>query len=590
MSVSDGSKLVPELHAGNGHQVRGGGNAPIESGTAATDEVATTGPGQSPRDAKVYIGRRELVEECTKSVRADGTDSEAQPTRSQAIAGLLKELRIRVGTLLKSDNVAFLLGAGCSLGVGGATLARIPYSIESRLIDAGADDQEAGRRLWLFYRTAAMLAARGGAEDTGRGGSQPIQGAANPCRETPQGRDALREGFELLADRRFTYAAFQLLRSDQAPNTEDEQTLGFSQEETESVHRFLLSRRTMAGAQPPTGLPANLEEMLCCLQHWNEALALDLLGPRAACDCGAQELTQERVGSLAREIKSGLYEACRLPSEGKGSGLHSHRKLVRKALTRPANLRRVSIFTLNYDTVLEQAMDAEGTFVVDGFQGLISRVFRPETFGQDLYFPAQTTEGRVHRLERVVHLYKLHGSLTWRRSAPCAENPFGLEMVREPNDAADEVIVYPTTLKYGETLGLPYSEMFRRFQTVVVQPQSVLFVIGYSFGDRHMNALILQALAMPSFTLVIVDPDPTSGFVDALKRRGDERVWVVQGRYAPDGDEGPGLGTFEGFVEYILPDLRDEEIEEKVASTQRALGHLVHGTPQTPDLQEGQDG
>jgi hypothetical protein len=56
--------------------------------------------------------------------------------------------------------------------------------------------------------------------------------------------------------------------------------------------------------------------------------------------------------------------------------------------------------------------------LIDGFVGSVRRIFRPESYDQDLYFPAETTEGRVHRLDRVAHLYKLHGSVTWKGEKP----------------------------------------------------------------------------------------------------------------------------------------------------------------------------
>ena len=109
---------------------------------------------------------------------------------------------------------------------------------------------------------------------------------------------------------------------------------------------------------------------------------------------------------------------------------------------------------------------------------------------------------------------------------------------------------------------MPYSELFRRFGNAIAQPQSALFVIGYGFGDDHVNALIRQALAIPSFTLVVVDPDPKSDFVTKLQKFGDERVWIVKGW---------GLGTFERFVAKLLPDLREEEIDAKVTRTFKEL-------------------
>lgn len=131
----------------------------------------------------------------------------------------------------------------------------------------------------------------------------------------------------------------------------------------------------------------------------------------------------------------------------------------------------------------------------------------------------------------------------------------------DPN-ATKPLLIYPTPAKFGETMGMPYAELFRRLAGTLVRPQSILFVVGYGFGDDHVNAIIRQALAVPSFTLVIVDPAPKSGFVTTLREQKDRRVWIA---------EGPTVGTLAGFVENVLPDLRDEEIRKKVLATHRAL-------------------
>jgi hypothetical protein len=109
---------------------------------------------------------------------------------------------------------------------------------------------------------------------------------------------------------------------------------------------------------------------------------------------------------------------------------------------------------------------------------------------------------------------------------------------------------------------MPYAELFRRFANTIVRPQSTLIVVGYGFGDEHVNSIIRQALGGPSFSLVIVDPEPTSNFVQTLRNQSDLRVWFVGGRT---------LGT---IVSRVLPDLRDEEILRKVVGTYNALGTL----------------
>ena len=72
-----------------------------------------------------------------------------------------------------------------------------------------------------------------------------------------------------------------------------------------------------------------------------------------------------------------LARACNLPTPAKAQGLNTFNTLVRKLLTRPLNLKRVNIFTLNYDTLVEQAADATGTVLLDGFVGTQRRIFAP---------------------------------------------------------------------------------------------------------------------------------------------------------------------------------------------------------------------
>ena len=446
---------------------------------------------------KIQIGAEDLIESKVLPLIAEDPAAEGDDfsKAKKKLLEVLKETRVRMGTLLKTDNVSFLIGAGASISAGGVSLANIPKPLEDALLAmAESEKTESGAPEWVhcFYETASLISGKSYSFDD---------------------------------------------RKEKCPLADDK--------ETEAIC-------------------INLEDYLSHLHMWRSGIG-NFTDTIKIGRTGADDLILEKgnLEALIRKVTGCLTDLINLPAEGKESELGVHRKFIKKILTRPLNLRRANLFTLNYDTLIEQGADAEGAVLVDGFVGNMKRVFRPESYDLDFYFPAQTTEGRVHRFDRALHLYKLHGSITWHRTEQGWENPYGLYATFFNQQCKDDdVLIYPSPLKYGQALGLPYSELFRRFGNAVVQPQSVLFTIGYGFGDEHINAIIRQALAIPSFTLIVVDPNPSSEFVKELKKIGDERVWIVSGWE---------IGTFGNFVNQLLPDLREEEIDAKVMKTFKAL-------------------
>ena len=448
-------------------------------------------------DYQMRIGKEDVIERHIHGILSDDPESnENQNKAKKALGEVLKEMRVRFGTILKTDNVSFLVGAGSSLAAGGVSLANIPKPLEKMLLDKAKEEQQGDAvPVWiaLFYSIASVL----------------------------------------------------------------------SQNEFSFESRYEQFQSDEENAISAIGL--NLEEFLSQLHTWSAGMleATETLKLTGGADL---VINKNDLANLIQEITGSLTVLLNLPKSGLEEHLRSHRKFIKKVLTRPLNLRRANIFTLNYDTLIEQGADAEGAVLVDGFVGTLRRVFRPESYDLDFYFPAQTTEGRVHRFDRALHLYKLHGSITWHKEDQSWENPYGLYATFfNQKCPEDDVLIYPSPLKYGQALGMPYSELFRRFGNAIAQPQSALFVIGYGFGDDHVNALIRQALAIPSFTLVVVDPEPKSDFVAELEKLEDERVWIVKGWE---------LGTFDSFVAKLLPDLREEEIDTKVMKTFKGLAML----------------
>ncbi|MDP8210209.1 MAG: SIR2 family protein [Candidatus Stygibacter australis] len=289
----------------------------------------------------------------------------------------------------------------------------------------------------------------------------------------------------------------------------------------------------------------------------------------------------KNITSLIKFLKQELFKLCNIDGDPV-----FHKYFLKSLLTRPVNLKRANIFTTNYDLAFENAYDELGISYIDGFSGFHHRYFRPEVFEYDYFYPGSKTEGSVRKIERVVKYFKLHGSLTWVREKKSANNLYGLrertcEYIQSNPDQAGDIMIYPTSLKKGYTLDFPYSELFRQFAQSITNQQSVLITVGYSFFDEHINDIIYQALAIPSFTLIIIakrgiNNNRPDSPLKRLFELGDSRVIILQGDF---------LGCFENFAEHIMPDFNEYEVRERVSEIMNKL-HADSGSIQETEKLE----
>ena len=157
---------------------------------------------------------------------------------------------------------------------------------------------------------------------------------------------------------------------------------------------------------------------------------------------------------------------------------HPHRKFARW-LVKTSRQNPVEIFTLNYDVLVEHALEAERIPVFDGFVGSYQPFFHSDS---------------LRRLESApganwTRLWKMHGSVTWRR----IEKDNRFRVVRGEPDTGGEM-VYPSFEKYDESRQQPYSAFTDRLSQFLEQDDALLIVAGFSFGDEHVNNLIFGAL------------------------------------------------------------------------------------------------
>lgn len=150
---------------------------------------------------------------------------------------------------------------------------------------------------------------------------------------------------------------------------------------------------------------------------------------------------------------------------------------------------RITIFTTNYDTAIEQYCKYAGIDLIDGFQKTgPSLVWNPAEYYQ-----------RLDPSKKVVTLFKLHGSLTWRKIGNEIRE-FGMSARSMQGDMA---LIYPT-----ETKEYPYEEPFKtayKFLDRFLKNTEVAIVIGYSFRDRGIKYIIDEAQSVnPNLKFIIV--------------------------------------------------------------------------------------
>jgi len=232
-----------------------------------------------------------------------------------------------------------------------------------------------------------------------------------------------------------------------------------------------------------------------------------------------QAYPKEEVEKLRRSINRALAEACRLPSDPAAldppfdaDPFRAHRTFLSRIVrSRRSNLPRPSIFTTNYDLVIERALDELGYPYIDGFSGTVDRRLNLAYYGLDFHRVETTTQAVVARAEGAVYLHKVHGSLNWRSSVE--RDPLtGLESLEvkqcaDVNAGDDLVLIYPTASKEADSLAYPYSDLLRLLGDAVQQDDTAVLAVGYGFADPHINRLLLRSLASnPALNVFVADP------------------------------------------------------------------------------------
>ena len=224
----------------------------------------------------------------------------------------------------------------------------------------------------------------------------------------------------------------------------------------------------------------------------------------------ARNFDTDILESTYAGLNRALVHACELPLPGSSTEiLFPHQEFFRRLLgARRTELPRLKVFTTNYDLVIEKSLDGLGVQYLDGFRGGILRQLDLSSYNSEIFAIDKSKSGRLVRQQELVHLYKIHGSLNWRRNEVGPE--FGVSGIvqSDMNTSSDSLaVIYPTPAKDADVLGYPYSDLLRIFGTTLSDMESAVVIAGYGFADDHLNRLLGQALRHnPTLQILVMDP------------------------------------------------------------------------------------
>lgn len=261
--------------------------------------------------------------------------------------------------------------------------------------------------------------------------------------------------------------------------------------------------------------------------------------------------------------------------------LPAHSAFFKKFARRSPEKPRVKLFTTNYDLCIETAGLRLGVVLIDGFSHSAEQRFNRDNFDHDIVRRAASGT-KADYLDGVFHLYKMHGSVDWRRRTD--------QVVIRSLDATGEnrkpVLIYPRSSKYQEAFESPYLDMFAAFQAALREPDTTLIVSGFGFADDHISAPIWSAIETNlSLRLVLCD----RGFIEhhklfdedaheididlggqrqyqskiaRLVQQGDTRITMLNGRFEDLADALPMISgkTDRQLLQDRLEKLREGDI------------------------------
>jgi hypothetical protein len=233
----------------------------------------------------------------------------------------------------------------------------------------------------------------------------------------------------------------------------------------------------------------------------------------------------EKLAQKVKEVSAQLLSNASVVEQSIYSTLESYIEFVSKIID-ILNLsnsrqtpRTANLFTTNYDLFIEKASDKalqNYRFVFnDGASGYFERKLDSSNYNRTVSYKG-LNDNFTNEIPSVT-LIKPHGSMNWEKK--------GDSVLIRNNIVNSPVIVKPTGYEEQETFyNNHFHEMLRVFQLELDKPQSVLFVIGFSFQDNHIAKMIKRAIQNPELMIYVF------GFTDEDRNTYLKNLGFTDGR------------------------------------------------------------
>jgi hypothetical protein len=232
------------------------------------------------------------------------------------------------------------------------------------------------------------------------------------------------------------------------------------------------------------------------VKNLERLLSLANIAKNYVVDVPADGVAPVNIEKIIQVIELVIKDKCtiKLPENA------PHSVFIEKITKRKVTLPRVKVFTLNYDTLFEQAGRKKNFTIIDGFSFSHPRTFSGRNFDLDI---VSRNSSRVKEednfVQKVFHLYKPHGSVDWTKD--------NYEIIQK-DSVENPLMIFPKDSKYESSYEQPYFEMMSRFQQNLRNENVLLICIGFSFSDKHIVTAIIEALEQnPGFQLMVVNKD-----------------------------------------------------------------------------------